>query len=245
MQPIKGGRYVARLAGSAGDIGRAQALRWQAFGLGATGGQDADRFDRLCRHVLIEETGTGALAATLRLLPLRSGDEIGQSYSAQYYDLRRLTGFGRPMIEVGRFCLRPGLHDPDILRLAWAMITAFVDRMSAGLLFGCSSFPGTDAGAYRDALGYLSARHPAPPAWLPGRRAPEIVALGSDGVAPDPRRALRTMPPLLRAYLAMGGWVGDHAVIDREMGTLHVFTGLEVDAVPARRARSIRGQVQS
>jgi putative hemolysin len=48
------------------------------------------------------------------------------------------------------------------------------------------------------------------------------------------------MPPLLRTYLMMGGWVSDHAVIDRDLGTLHVFTGLEIAAVPAGRARLLR-----
>lgn len=57
---------------------------------------------------------------------------------------------------------------------------------------------------------------------------------------PDPRRGAEQMPSLLRSYLAMGGWVGDHAVIDREMNTLHVFTGLEVAAIPAGRARVLR-----
>jgi putative hemolysin len=50
---------------------------------------------------------------------------------------------------------------------------------------------------------------------------------------------LRQMPPLLRSYLAMGGWVSDHAVIDRDLGTMHVFTGLEADSVPACRLRAL------
>jgi hypothetical protein len=48
------------------------------------------------------------------------------------------------------------------------------------------------------------------------------------------------MPPLLRSYLVMGGWVSDHAVVDRDMNTLHVFTGVEVAAIPAARQRSLR-----
>ena len=40
--------------------------------------------------------------------------------------------------------------------------------------------------------------------------------------------------------LAMGGWVSDHAVIDRQMNTLHVFTGLEISAIPAARKRLLR-----
>lgn len=38
----------------------------------------------------------------------------------------------------------------------------------------------------------------------------------------------------------MGGWVSDHAVVDRDLDTLHVFTGLEVARVSANRARLIR-----
>jgi putative hemolysin len=57
---------------------------------------------------------------------------------------------------------------------------------------------------------------------------------------PDLKAAMRHMPPLLRTYLMMGGWVSDHAVIDRQMGTLHVFTGVEIRAIPAARARMLR-----
>jgi putative hemolysin len=51
---------------------------------------------------------------------------------------------------------------------------------------------------------------------------------------------MRAMPPLLRSYLAMGGWVSDHAVVDRDLGTLHVFTALEIAALPPARARRLR-----
>ncbi len=52
------------------------------------------------------------------------------------------------------------------------------------------------------------------------------------------------MPPLLRSYLLMGGWVSDHAVVDRQMNTLHVFTGLEISAIPAARKRLLRAVAQ-
>ena len=38
----------------------------------------------------------------------------------------------------------------------------------------------------------------------------------------------------------MGGWVSDHAVIDARLNTLHVFTGLEIAAIPPARARALR-----
>ena len=44
-------------------------------------------------------------------------------------------------------------------------------------------------------------------------------------------------------YLAMGGWVSDHAVVDRDLHTLHVFTGVEIARIPAARARLLRALV--
>ncbi|MBT8476823.1 MAG: ornithine-acyl-ACP acyltransferase, partial [Alphaproteobacteria bacterium] len=109
------------------------------------------------------------------------------------------------------------------------------------MLFGCSSFRGTDADTYRDAFAILKERHLAPKRWLPKVKAPDVFRFARRlRRKPDARRAMLTMPPLLRSYLVMGGWVSDHAVVDRDMDTLHVFTGLEISAIPPARARLLR-----
>ncbi|APX24621.1 MAG: GNAT family N-acetyltransferase [Rhodobacteraceae bacterium] len=233
---LRRGRYRARHA-VPDEIPAAQALRGQAF-FGPDGPPDIDRFDSLCRHVLIEDTAESALVACFRYLWLGDGAAITDSYSAQYYDLHRLAAFDGPAMELGRFCLRPGSNDPDILRLAWAAITALVDRGGARLLFGCASFAGTNPERYAPAFAHLRGRHLAPEAWRVGEKAPERVGFPQTGA--DARAAMRLIPPLLRTYLGMGGWVSDHAVVDREMNTLHVFTAVEVAAIPPARARALR-----
>jgi putative hemolysin len=251
-----GGRYRARLARLAqdqpqdqarepatggADMAAALALRGRVFRPGGAAGADRDGFDAVCRHVLIEEIATGALVGCFRLLPLAGGAEIGRSYSAQFYDLSALADFGGPMVEIGRFCIEPGRSDPDILRLAWAAMTALVDAAGVEMLFGCSSFPGTRAQAHYDAFALLRARHLAPLHLRPRVKAPAVFPFARRlRRAPDPKRAMAKMPPLLRTYLMMGGWVSDHAVIDRDLDTMHVFTGLEIRAVPPARARLLR-----
>ena len=109
------------------------------------------------------------------------------------------------------------------------------------MLFGCSSFHGTDAEYYADAFAMLKERHIAPRRWLPRIKAPNVFRFAQRlRRAPDRKRALKTMPPLLRSYLTMGGWVSDHAVVDTDLNTLHVFTGLEIRAIPPARARALR-----
>ena len=242
------GRYTARLALSQDDIVRAQTLRHVSFRfnrglLGQVDGRDADQFDAISQHMLVEDVQTGSLVCCFRLLPFACGTEIGASYSAQYYDLVALSGFDKPLAEMGRFCIHPDWKDPDILRVAWGAMTRFVDDRGIEMLFGCSSFEGSDAEQHRNALATLGAAFLAPQQWSPKVKSPEVLRYAPDrgaGQGRDGPRAATALPPLLRTYLMMGGWVSDHAVIDRDLDTIHVFTALEIQAIPPARARLLR-----
>ena len=252
MTLFRAGRYTARLAETAEKVQRCLRLRYLTFiearGLGCASDGidrerfDSDEFDAHCRHMMIEETATGALVCCFRFLPLGSGAEIGRSYSARHYHLARLSGYPGPLVELGRFCVHPAWRDPAIVRTAWAALMRFIDGNGVELIFGCSSFQGVDAGAYRAAFALLHERHLAPARWMPGVRAPQVVRFADrpNAQPADMRRASRQIPPLLRSYLLMGGWVSDHAVIDPELDTCHVFIGVEIARMPAARARMLR-----
>lgn len=250
------GRYDVRLAETDEDVRAAQRLRHRVF-MADRGVQrdaaaaeaaaledavDADDFDPICDHVMISERKTGDLVCCYRLLPLESGAEIDRSYSAQFYELSSLRDFSGKIVEMGRFCIHPDHRNADVLRVAWAAMTRYVDTRGFELLCGCSSFEGNDAQAYADAFALLKDRHLAPKRWLPRVKAPNVFRFGKllRLKRPDPVKAMRMMPPLLRGYLSLGGWVSDHAVIDRDLNTLHVFTGLEVKRVPSTKARLLR-----
>ncbi len=237
-----------RFAQSKADLEAAQQLRHRCLitdaGLPARAdGRETDRFDALCDHVLVEDAAARLLCCC-RVLLLGSGAELDTSYAAQFYDLSRLSGYEAPMVELGRFCLHPDVADGDVLRLCWGMLAAFVDAWGAGMLFGCSSFEGTDAARYADAFDLLAAQHLASDDQAPQSKAAQIVPYAQKATpVQDRRAALSQLPNLLKTYLTMGGWVSDHAVIDSQMNTLHVFTGLEIAAVPPARAAALRAIV--
>lgn len=249
MLSLGRGRYVARIAETEADVARAQRLRWLAFvanrGLAPerAEGADADAFDPLCRHVLVEEARSGTLVCCFRIMTLAGGAEIGRSYSAQYYELAGLRDYAGKMVEMGRFCIHPAWQDPAILRVAWAEMARIVEEEGVEMLFGCSSFLGTETEAYLDAFGLLTDRHLGPKRWLPRVKAPDVFRFAQRlrRRTWDAKAAMLRMPPLLRTYLMMGGWVSDHAVVDRDLGTLHVFTGLEIRSIPPARVRALRG----
>lgn len=236
MRSLTGGRLTAREATEPQDLARAQALRTLAFQLAEP---DRDRFDDLCTHVLVEEGED--LVACFRILHLTPG-QVDRSYSAQHYDLSALRDYDGHMIEIGRFCLHPDRHQASIVRFAWRALARYVADYNARILFGCSSFPGTQPEPYADAFALLRQAHLAPDPWAPGQKAPKVFPYAHllDGHVIDMQRAMRSMPPLLRSYLLMGGWVSDHAVVDRQMNTMHVFTGVELHRMPPGRVQALQ-----
>ncbi len=246
---LTGGRLRARIAETGEDVTACQRLRYHTFyeargvDRGASRGLDVDEFDAHCRHMMVEDSRSGDLVCCFRMMPLNNGSEISRSYSAKYYNLAALADYPGKMVEMGRFCVHPDCKDPAIIRTAWSAMTKFVDDEKVELLFGCSSFYGVDADDYMDAFALLKERHIAPKRWLPRVKAPKVFRFASRLKLrrPNMKLALRRMPPLLRTYLTMGGWVSDHAVIDNELNTLHVFTGVEISQVPETRARLLRG----
>ena len=245
MTGQSGSRYRARQAISTDDLAAVQKLRSQCFRDGSDEDADTDQFDIQCNHILVEDASTETLVCCFRLLNFKTGRDIGGSYSAQFYDLKKLENYQQRMVEMGRFCIRPGLKDPDILRIAWAAMADYVEENQVELLFGCSSFHGVDADEYEDAFALLKERHLAPKRWLPKVKAPRVFRYATRLKLrkPDLKAAMKGMPPLLRTYLLMGGWVSDHAVVDHDLNTLHVFTGLEIASISPVRKRLLRGGV--
>jgi L-ornithine Nalpha-acyltransferase len=228
---------MARLAAGSKDMARVMAFRRAAFP--RRGGQEEDAQDALSAHVMVEDDGR--LAAYFRVMLFGWGAGLTQGYAARFYDVTPLAGYARPIAEMGRFCVAPAGVHPDVLRLAWGAMTRMVDGAGAGLMVGCTSFAGADWTRHQPALALLAERHIGAAEHLPGRKAAEVVDYPAlVGPVTDRKAALAGLPPLLRTYLTMRAWVSDHAVVDRELDTLHVFTCVEVANVPPARAASLR-----
>jgi len=91
------------------------------------------------------------------------------------------------------------------------------------ILFGVASFHGIDPQKLAQPLSLLHHRHLAPEelrvkALQCGYQALDI--LSKDAV--NRRAAMVQMPPLIKAYLRLGGYVGEGAFVDQEFNTIDV-----------------------
>lgn len=238
--------YELALARSEADLRAAQRLRYQVFveELGADGpmvdhaaGLERDAFDAICDHLLLIDRRRAVgnhVVAAYRLLP---GDRLagGRFYSEDEYDLGPLRASGRRLLELGRSCVAAEHRGGPAMLLMWNGLAGYVLDHGIDLMFGVASFHGTDVGALAQPLSWLHHHHLAPPALRVTARAPQGVSmniLGPDQI--DRKRAVGAMPSLLRAYLRLGGVVGDGAFVDRGFNTVDVCLIMDTGQLSAR-----------
>ena len=248
--PVVDVRYESlqvRLAQSAAEIDAAQALRYRVFyeEMGAEPSaemaarrRDFDRFDNDCDHLLVIDHGQGAVVGTYRLIRRAAAQRHGDFYSAAEYDLRALPDHPGEILELGRSCTDASARTGPAAKLMWRAISAYVFHYRIELMFGCASLSGTDPDALALPLSYLHHFHRAPDALCVRALADRYVAmnrLARDAI--DPAQAQAVLPPLIKGYLRLGGFVGDGAVIDRQFNTTDVAIVVKTDLVSDRYYR--------
>jgi len=102
-------------------------------------------------------------------------------------------------------------------------------------MIGCASLEGTDPDAIAGQLSFLHHHAGAPEAWRAAALPERYVAMNRRRAEDiDPRRAMASLPPLIKAYLRLGGKFGDGAVIDRQFGTTDVLVIVRVADIDPR-----------
>jgi putative hemolysin len=248
---ICSGPLQVRLAESAADIAAAQELRYRVFYemLGARGAveaaglrRDFDRFDERCDHLLVLDHSRGPgpenVVGTYRLIRRETATRLGSFYSAAEFDISPLLAYSGEILELGRSCVDGAYRQRPTMHLLWSGIAAYVLHHDIVLMFGCASLPGTDPEALAVPLSYLYHYHLAPPA-LRARALPEryVEMNRLPHAAIDPVRSPAELPPLIKGYLRLGGFVGEGAVIDADFNTVDVCVVVKTDLVTEKYSR--------
>jgi len=183
-------------------------------------------------------SGAEAIVGTYRLIRREAAQRCGAFYSAAEYDIAQLISYRGEILELGRSCVDIGYRTRPAMSLLWSGIAAYVFHHDIALMFGCASLPGTDPDALAAQLSYLHYHHMAPPRLRPralDHRYVEMRRLAADAF--DPVRTLGALPPLIKGYLRLGGFVGDGAVIDEQFNTIDVCVVVKTDLVTEKYSR--------
>ncbi|MEE2720393.1 MAG: GNAT family N-acyltransferase [Pseudomonadota bacterium] len=245
FKPIELGNLVARLAETDAEIEAAQALRYRVFyeEMSAipsdnvkAARRDFDRFDEICDHLLVIDTQRadlpGGVVGTYRLLRSTVALQNGGFYSSDEYDISRIAGQAAETLELGRSCVEEEYRNRPTMQLLWQSIAQYVFHYDIATMFGCANMPGTEPDELALPLSYLYHYHLAPPALRPkalDERYIDMKILPQEDI--DQRLALTRLPPLIKGYLRLGGFVGDGAVIDHQFNTTDVSIVVKTDLV--------------
>lgn len=240
-----------RLAEDEAEVRASQALRYRVF-YGEMQAQpspqmaaverDFDIFDPISDHLLVIDHSLGcgpeSVVGTYRLIRQPQAERAGAFYSATEYDLGPLLDHPGRLLELGRSCVHVAYRTKPTLQLLWRGIAAYVFRHGIDMMFGCASLPGTDVDDLAPRLSYLYQNHLAPAEMRP-RARPELFVemnLLPGDVAQRPR-VFASLPPLIKGYLRLGGYVGDGAVVDSQFNTTDVLVLVETGNVTEKYFR--------
>ena len=255
---LRAGPLGVRLARSRAELDAVQALRYRVFYLemGArpdaitlATGRDRDSFDTVADHLLVVDHAIGpgpeGVVGTYRLIQQETAELLGRFYSSEEYDIAPLIRFPGHLLELGRSCVDAPYRNRSVMQLLWRGIAAYVFTHQIDLMFGCASLSGTEPDMLANELTYLYHNHLAPPALRPRALPDRYVSMGRIPLdAVDPRRALNQLPPLIKGYLRLGGFVGDGAVIDLQFNTTDVAIVVKTDLVTDKYYRHYERQLR-
>ena len=233
-------QYSTRLANNSEQVRAAQALRFEVFNLELNEGLeqshltglDADRFDPVCDHLIVEHLPSGQIVGTYRLQTGRNAAACFGYYCAQEFEFDVFEPLRATVVELGRACVHRQHRNLVVLGLLWKGIADYARQHGARYLFGCSSLTSQDPAVGASAYADLCRKHLVEPQWRTRPRPVYDCSLRELAVEPV------EIPKLLRAYLTLGAKICGPPALDRQFKTIDFLTLLDLETLhPLARQR--------
>jgi putative hemolysin len=261
MDGLRTGNLEVRLAQSEAEVVASQSLRYRVFyeemaahptEKMAREKRDFDEFDSHCDHLLVFDHSRGsdprdAVVGTYRLIRRVTAARLGGFYTAGEYNIDKIVALDGEILELGRSCVGRDHRNRPTMQIMWRGITTYAHHYDIQMMFGCASLPGTDIAALAQPLSYLHHFHMAPEIYRPRALASRYVSMDLMPAAAidkratlsglDKRATLHGLPPLIKGYLRIGGFIGDGAVIDEQFNTTDVCVLVKTDLATPKYIR--------
>lgn len=232
-------RLSVEMAATRADIAAVQRLHHDVFATemgvrldSPTRGQDGDRSDRHCEHLLIRDRRDRRVAGCARILTDDGATAIGGYHAQSKFDLTHILAMSGRILELDRVCVHPAYRNGTTLALLWRGVARFLLTHQFDYVIACAGIPLAPNAADAIAL-YTRLAHEFPSA--AGCRVYPKVHLPS----PPPTEAHRAMrvPALIRAGLHAGARICGESAWDPRFNTAEVFMLLHTDLITERYMR--------
>ena len=212
-------------------VDEVQALRYRVFyeEMHAKGKRinrrlrrDRDHHDAYCDHLIARDEVNGCTVGAIRLLRREAARRAGGFLTAKEFNIKRLLSVEGEVLEVGRFLVHPAYRKSIAIILLWRALVEYVSHHHIEFLFGCASFSGTDPKQWSHQLTWLWRHRMAPREIRPRARRRLRISMNKHKKIMSSPHDMPPLPPLLKAYMHAGAFVGDGAVVDKKFNTTDV-----------------------
>ena len=217
-------------------IHKVKKLRYESFfGESGKNNYDSDGFDKLCDHLVAidKSISDDYVVGTYRLLLKPKFVKSEKFYSQSEFNISKLTKEkSLTLLEAGRSCVHKNYRDGTIIKLLWRGLATYIVKNKVDIVFGCASFPSSNHNLFRSQLSYLRHFHSSPH-HLKTKPLKQIKAKFTpiETKLLDSNEEFRKLPPLIKAYIRVGAFVGSGAIIDKEFNTTDVLIILEAKKI--------------
>lgn len=219
------------------ELKEALSLRYDVFHKEMLGkknpqGIDVDEFDFNCDHLIIKEKRSNQVVGTYRLNCSLFTDDF---YSAKEFMLANILQLPGVKLELGRACIHKDFRRGILISLLWRGIAEYMAACDAKFLFGCATVKTDDprdaallTRYFEDEKRISAGLHTRPTlAFAMPLLDYFLNEIQSPLTETQRAQAEELLPPLCRAYLKAGAFIGGKPAWDQEFQCIDFLTILQ------------------
>lgn len=192
--------------------------------------RDIQPIDKYAQHIIVKDLQhDGQIVGYYRMLTSDALTGNMKFICENEYNIDQLKSLGYKICEFSRAVVKKEYRGGIVVLLLWRFIIQCMRDNNVRFLIGDASFFGTDRDRYLQEISYLVNNYSIPD---------EYQIITRDNLPPmqllkvgeyDEHEVLRKIPPLFKAYVAIGGKVSKQTFTDTDFCSVDLFVLVDLD----------------
>ena len=204
-----------------------------------------DAWDKDCDHLIAIDLNTNQVVGCYRLIMRKHLPYTGGFVIESNFNIDDIKNSSKEILEMGRAAVKEGYRDGFVIKMLFAGLFKYVDMMGVELVFGFISIPEMPKDEFENLLGYFYTMATTDEDLQPFAKEPCFSLNVKDAKDVNIIEAKRSVPPVLKAYIAMGckfATTGSNK--DKLLHTKDVLVMLDMQQVNKRYIEFITREVK-
>lgn len=188
-------------------------------------GRDIQSYDDYAQHIVVKDLSNGgAIIGYYRMITDKAVIGNGRKFVCEEeFNIDYLKSCGEKVCEFSRAVVKKNYRGGIVILLLWQFILNYMKENGYRFLIGDASFFGVNREEYIKEISYLVNNYKIDEEYkiksLDG--LPDMKLLTSDEY--DEKEVMRSIPPLIKAYISLGGKVSSQTFTDMAFKSVDLF----------------------